>query len=163
MGWVTSCLHLLASLFYGRWDLEKPCGTEWTSDRVLRELFIKLPGPCRPVSSLPCRFLHFFLSLAPCAPNPPTPLWHKICKKVKKKDFLTNHRQFCTFVKVGGRCAARPQRTQTFSCGGKSLRIGGGKSLRIGKGRSLRIFSECVGKISFWNDVSEKHLKFVHS
>jgi hypothetical protein len=116
-GWVGL---LLAStsllLFYERWDPEKPCGTEWTSERVLKELFLKLGGPSRPCSfvfalrslSLPAPFFPFFPPLAPGAPIPPTRLWHKICKKVKKKYFLTKSRQSCTFMKVGGRCAARP-------------------------------------------------------
>jgi hypothetical protein len=112
MGWVTSCLHLLASLFYGRWDPEKPCGTEWTSERVLQELFLKLGGPCRrclPVSStssLLWRRAHPFHQFVYDA---------KYVKKSRKKIFLIKSRQFCTFMKVGGRYAARPQRTQTFS------------------------------------------------
>jgi hypothetical protein len=78
--------------------------------------------------SLPCR-------LCPPVLSPFSLLWRrahplhqlvygiKRVKKVKKKYFLTKSRQFCTFMKVGGRCAARPQRTQAFSGEFKSLRI----------------------------------------
>ena len=92
-------------------------------DRVLKEWFLKLGGPGRDLRScfsnggdpavlalpfLLSRLFPFFPLLAPRAPIPPTRLWHKICKKVKKKYFLTKSRRSCTFMKVCGRCAARP-------------------------------------------------------
>jgi hypothetical protein len=80
-------------LFYERWDPEKPCGTQWTSERVLQEFVSQIAGtwlslPSCFFPSRLCRFFPFFLPLASGAPIPPTRLWHKICKKVKKKDFF---------------------------------------------------------------------------
>ena len=129
--------------------------------------------PFRPCSfvfalrslSLPSPFFHLFPPLAPGARSPPTRLWHKMCKKVKKKYFLTNRRQFCTFMQVGGRCAARPSEdsdvlwwrqkseniVRKICCApseDSDVLQWRQKSENIFSMCSKNIFLECVGKIS---------------
>ena len=72
-----------------------------------------MPGPCRPcppVSSLPVFAVLSPFSLLWRRAHPFHQLVYvtKYVKKSRKNIFLTKSRQSCTFMKVGGRYAARP-------------------------------------------------------